>query len=261
MSIYLFAVLVVVTVMSSLFVLALALHDNSIVDIAYGAVYLVLGWSVYLAYGTAHPRSLLLLALISLWGARLTVHLFLRKGVRHGEDFRYRKWREEWGENFVWRSFLQVFMLQGAVILMVALPLLLVIHRPGGALGALDLLGVLLWLCGFLFEAIADWQLLHFKRAPQNRGRLIQSGLWRYSRHPNYFGEALLWWGPCLIAFGAPLGVIGLLSPLVIGFLLLRVSGIPMLEAKYEGEPEFEDYKLRTSAFFPWFPGPAGKDC
>jgi steroid 5-alpha reductase family enzyme len=192
--------------------------------------------------------------LITFWGLRLAGHIFLRKLGESGEDFRYRQWREQWGKTFVWRSFLQIFMLQGTVVWLVSLPVLLVINQPGGALGIVDLLGVFIWLLGFSFEAIGDWQLLHFKRDTGNRGKVIQSGLWRYTRHPNYFGEATLWWGVFLIAFGSPLGWIAIFSPLLINFLLLKVSGIPMLEAKYQGNPEFEAYKNRTNAFFPWFP-------
>ncbi len=113
---------------------------------------------------------------------------------------------------------------------------------------------MLLWLFGFGFEAIGDWQLLQFKKEPDNKGKIIQHGLWRYTRHPNYFGEAVLWWGVFLIALNVPYGLLAIISPLLIDFLLLKVSGIPMLEAKYENNPEFIAYKARTNAFFPWLP-------
>jgi steroid 5-alpha reductase family enzyme len=145
-------------------------------------------------------------------------------------------------------------MLQGAVIFLVALPIQLVINTPGEPLGHLDRIGLLIWLFGFGFEAIGDWQLLQFKKDPENKGKIIQHGLWRYSRHPNYFGEAVLWWGIFLIALKAQYGILAIISPILIDFLLLKVSGIPMLEAKYEGNPDFESYKARTNAFFPWFP-------
>lgn len=240
--------------MTLVFVLALRRRDNSIVDIAYGPAFVLVGWSAFLFDGTNHPRTLLLLSLVSLWGLRLAGHIYLRKRGEQGEDFRYRKWRQEWGAAAVRRSFLQIFMLQGLVVFVVALPLLLVIRHPGGALGALDLLGLLLWLIGFGFEAIGDGQLLAFKKQPGHQGRIMQSGLWRYSRHPNYFGEATLWWGVWLIALGSPYGALAVLSPLLIGFLLLKVSGIPMLESKYAENPEFLAYRQRTNAFFPWFP-------
>lgn len=254
MNIYLFTPLLLLTFMTLVFLLALRLKDNSIVDVAYGLAFVLAGWSSYLLFGSGHPRQQLLLGLVTIWGLRLAGHILLRKRGEDGEDFRYRQWRLEWGETFVWRSYLQIFLLQGGVIFLVALPLLLVISQPGGPLGLLDLVGVLLWLFGFAFEALGDWQLLRFKQNPANQGRIIQSGLWRLTRHPNYFGEAILWWGVWLIALGAPYGSIAVISPLLIDFLLLKVSGIPMLEAKYRDNPEFDAYKQRTNAFFPWFP-------
>lgn len=240
--------------MTTVFVLALKMQDNSIVDIAYGLAFVLIGWSGFLAYGSAQPRQLLLLGLVSLWGLRLAGHIFLRKRGEKGEDFRYRQWREEWGKTFVWRSFLQIFLLQGTIVYLVCLPVLLVMHQAGGSLNWLDLLGVAIWLLGFCFEALGDWQLLQFKKNSGNRGKIIQQGLWRLTRHPNYFGEATLWWGIFLIALNAPFGWFALISPLLIDFLLLKVSGIPMLEAKYEGNLEFAAYKERTNAFFPWLP-------
>ncbi len=254
MNLFLVCGIILFIFMSAVFLIAMEQEDNSIVDIAYGVGFVLVGWSCYLLYGNDHPRQLLLLGLISLWGLRLTVHVALRKQTEQGEDFRYRQWREDWGDNFVWRSFLQIFMLQGAVIYLVALPLLLSFAQPGDALGWLDLFGCMIWLVGFLFETVGDWQLLRFKNNPANHGKIIQHGLWRLTRHPNYFGEAVLWWGVFLVAFGSPLGWFALISPLLIDFLLLKVSGIPMLEAKYQGNPDFEAYKKRTNAFFPGIP-------
>ncbi len=253
MDVFLTSALLIFVAMTAMFFVALAVRDNSIIDIFYGLAYLVGCWGTYVQFGQAHPRQLLILALLTAWGLRLAIHLFFRK-KGHGEDFRYAQWRREWGKTFVWRSFLQVFMLQGLVVLLVATPVLLVITAPGGPLNWVDYLGALIWLFGFLFEAIGDWQLLMFKRRPENEGRIMRYGIWRYTRHPNYFGEATLWWGIFLIGLSAGNGIYGLLSPLLIAYLLLKVSGIPMLEAKYEGEPEFEDYRRKTNAFFPWCP-------
>jgi len=253
MNVFLLAASVLFVFMTMLFVLAMYLKDNSIVDIAYGLAFVLICWTAFLGYGGGHPRQLLVLALVSLWGVRLAVHILLRK-VGEGEDFRYRQWREEWGETFVWRSFLQIFMLQGAVIFVVALPILLVIKNPGNSLGLIDVFGSLLWTFGFIFEAVGDWQLLQFKKKTENHGHIIQSGLWSLTRHPNYFGEATLWWGLFLIALQVPYGALAIISPVLIDFLLLKVSGLPMLEAKYQGNTEFEAYKQRTNAFFPWFP-------
>jgi steroid 5-alpha reductase family enzyme len=254
MEIYLFPALILVLCMVALFLGALVVKDNSIIDIAYGPLFVLAGAVSYLGLAEGHPRQVLLMTMIGLWGLRLGTHIFLRKRGEQGEDPRYRQWRESWAKSFVWRSFLQIFMLQGAVIYLVGLPLLLVIDQPGGSLGVLDLLGGLIWLTGFLFEAVGDWQLLRFKRDPANRGKIMQQGLWRYTRHPNYFGEAILWWGVFLVACATPWGLLALVSPLLINFLLLKVSGIPMLEARYAGRRDFEAYRQRTNAFFPWFP-------
>jgi steroid 5-alpha reductase family enzyme len=254
MNLFLLTALILLCFMTSVFLLALKLRDNSIVDIAYGLGFVLVSWSGALIYGNGEARQLLLLALVSIWGLRLAGHITARKRNEEGEDPRYRQWRESWGKTFVWRSYLQIYLLQGSVIYLVALPVLLVIRDPGGPLGWLDLLGVLIWLLGFSFEAIGDWQLLQFKSDAENRGRIMRYGLWRFTRHPNYFGEATLWWGIFLIALGAPLGWLAMISPLLIDFLLLKVSGIPMLEERYAGNSEFETYQKRTNAFFPWFP-------
>lgn len=254
MNLFVWPALLLFCFMCLVFLEALRRKDNSIVDIAYGLGFLLVGWSAFLVYGSGEARQWLVLSLVSLWGLRLAGHIGMRKCNEQGEDPRYRQWRESWGQTFVWRSFLQIFMLQGAVIYLVALPLLLVIREAGGPLGWLDLIGVLIWLIGFVFESIGDWQLLQFKRDPANKGRIMRYGLWRFTRHPNYFGEATLWWGVFLIALGSPLGWLAIISPVLIDFLLLKVSGIPILEERYAGNPEFESYKQQTNAFFPWFP-------
>ena len=254
MNLFLLAGLILFCFMTLVFLLALRLEDNSIVDVAYGLGFVLVGWSIFVAYGSAEARQLLLLTLVTLWGLRLAAHIGNRKLKEKGEDPRYAQWRESWGKTFVWRSFLQIFMLQGAVIYLVSLPLLLVMRNAGGPLGWLDLSGVLIWLFGFAYEAIGDWQLKQFKGNPENRGRIMRYGLWRTTRHPNYFGEASLWWGIFLIALGAPFGWLAIISPLLIDFLLLKVSGIPMLEERYADNPEFQEYKKHTNALFPWFP-------
>jgi steroid 5-alpha reductase family enzyme len=254
-----YAALVLFITMTCVFVLALILRDNSIVDIFYGPAFVVAAGAAYLKFATWQPRQILLLTLLTMWGVRLGSHLLVRHRGR-GEDFRYRQWRESWGRSFVWRSFLQIYMLQGTVILVVLTPVLIVLHDPGCDLWALDAAGAAVWLLGFTFESVGDWQLLRFKRDPANRGQIMTRGLWSTTRHPNYFGEATLWWGILLIALAVPWGWVAIISPLTIDFLLLFVSGIPMLEKRYEGNPEFESYRRRTNTFFPWFPRPEGPE-
>ena len=247
------AAMAVLVYMCGLFVVSLIVKNNGVVDAAWGGGFLLVAVVTFLHYVDAHPRQLLVMLLVAAWGLRLAAHIHVRNRGQ-GEDFRYRKWREEWGDHFVLRSFLQIYMLQGALLLVVATPVWVVNHDPGGGLGWLDLIGVLVWAVGFTFEAVGDWQLLRFLRDPASEGKIMQTGLWSYSRHPNYFGEATLWWGVFLIALGAPYGWLAVISPVTIAFLLLKVSGIPMLEARWEGNPEFEEYRRRTNALIPWFP-------
>ena len=239
--------------MAGLFLLSLRLRDNSIADIAYGPMFAIGAWAATLAYGSGHPRQLLLAAMVTVWGLRLAVHIGIRNHGR-GEDPRYRAWRERWGRWVVPRSFLQVYVLQGTIVLVISAPVLLAVWQPGGPLGPIDAAGVLVWAVGLVFEAVGDAQLLRFVRDPSRRGLVLDTGLWRYTRHPNYFGEALLWWGPFLVALSTPHGVWAIVSPLTIGGLLLFVSGIPMLEATMARSPAFRAYQARTSAFIPWFP-------
>jgi steroid 5-alpha reductase family enzyme len=250
---YTAAAVVIFFYMSCVFLLALVLKDNSIVDIAYGVAFITAAVAVAICCGEVHPRQTLLLFIVSVWGLRLAGHLMLRKHGK-GEDFRYRKWREQWGSTFIIRSFIQIYMLQGVVILVIASPFIMAMVAPGRPLGFLDFIGTFIWFTGLTFEAAGDWQLTRFKADPANRGKVMTTGLWRYTRHPNYFGEAVLWWGVYLVALGSPGTWWTFISPLTIDFLLLKVSGIPMLEKRYEGDPEFEDYRRRTSPLIPWFP-------
>lgn len=223
---------------------------NDIADVAWGLGFILAAAVSLVAGGQYAPRGLLVSLLVLAWGVRLALHIHTRNRGK-GEDPRYRQWREEWGRWFVLRSFLQVFMLQGVLLVLVAVPVIFVNGAPPTPLGWLDSLGFFIWLTGFLFEAVGDRQLLHFIRNPENKGQLMTGGLWRYTRHPNYFGEVTLWWGIWLIALAVPGGWWTVIGPLAITVLILKVSGIPMLEKHYEGRPDFEEYKRRTSAFFP----------
>ncbi len=247
------AALVIFITMTAVFLLALIIRDNSIVDVAWGLGFILVAIATLALRPGYEARHILVTALVVAWGLRLATHIFLRNRGR-GEDFRYAKWRRDWGRWFVPRSFLQVFMLQGIFMLIIASPILLVNRSDGKGLTGLDGAGAFLWLIGFVFEAVGDYQLKRFKQKPENKGKIMTSGLWRYTRHPNYFGEAALWWGIFLIAFSVSGGWIAIVSPLTIGFLLLKVSGVAMLEKKYDGNEEYAAYARQTSAFFPWFP-------
>ena len=237
-----------------LWLLSLRLRNAAIVDIFWGSGFGLLAWLYFALSAGFLPRKLLVATLVTIWGVRLSVHIWRRNHGRP-EDFRYRAWRVQWAGNFAWRSLLQVFMLQGALMWLISAPLLLAQTATApAALGLLDGLGTLLWLAGFIFEAGGDWQLERFKANPDNAGRIMDSGLWRYTRHPNYFGDALLWWGLYLLAAASPAGVWAIGSPLLMTVLLMRVSGVTLLEKSLGQRPEYREYIARTRAFFPWRP-------
>jgi steroid 5-alpha reductase family enzyme len=239
--------------MTGAFVLAMVRKDNSLADIVYGVGFILVAVLTLALRSDFAGRQILATVLVILWGLRLAIHITIRNRGR-GEDPRYKKWRDEWGRYFAVRSFLQVFMLQGTVILLIVLPVI-IINTTGNTETIWSMvLGTLIWMVGFFFEAVGDYQLYRFTSDPDNRGKVMSFGLWRYTRHPNYFGEITMWWGIFIIASTVPWGWVGVIGPLTITYLLLKVSGIPMLEKMFEGNPEFEAYKKRTSAFFPWFP-------
>jgi steroid 5-alpha reductase family enzyme len=248
-----YAGIAVLIYMTAVFAVGLFKKDNSIVDIAWGPGFILVVLLTLLLEKRFGPRQVLVTALVAVWGGRLAIHLYCRKRGR-GEDFRYAKWRREWGRWFVPRSYVQIFMLQGILLLIISYGIVLVNASSGPGLGALDFAGAAVWLIGFVFEAAGDAQLERFKQAPESAGKIMTSGLWRYTRHPNYFGEAVMWWGIFLIALSVPTGWTAVVSPVLITFLLLRVSGVTMLEKKYIGNADFAEYARRTSAFFPWFP-------
>ena len=247
------AVLVIFFYMTALFVLAQIHRDNSIADVAWGPGFILVAWTTLLIGDSFTLRQLIAAALILIWGTRLAVRIHLRNRGK-GEDIRYRKWRETWGKAFVIRSYFQVFILQGCILLMNIAPILVINTYDAGKFGVLDVFGVLLWVLGFSFESIADWQLDRFIADPNSRGKIMDRGLWRYSRHPNYFGEITMWWGIYCLALSIPWGWISIIGPLTITGSILFVSGIPMTEKLMAKTPGFAAYKKRTSVFIPWFP-------
>lgn len=249
-NVYLISALYIFIFMNFMYLLALRLKDNSIVDIGWGIGFIIVSLAMLFDRGTFYPRQLLITALVILWGLRLALYIFMRNKGK-GEDFRYKQWRNEWGKTIYWRSYLQVFMLQGAIMFVIALPLMQVNASNSSELLPADFIGAAVWLIGFLFEAVGDGQMMRFKNNPANKGKIMRYGLWKYTRHPNYFGEALLWWGIFIIAAGAGNIFISVISPVALTYLLLRVSGVAMLEKKYTGNPEYDEYIRTTSSFVP----------
>jgi len=240
------------------FIVALFKKRNDVADIAWGGGFVVAAITAYFAAGTSAVRSFLVLALVLVWGIRLVTHIGFRNQGKP-EDPRYKAWREEWGDSYLVRSFFQVFLLQGFLLLVVSLPVTYVIVHPSGQLNILDLLGCLVWLFGFAFEALGDFQLLQFKQNPANKGKIMTSGLWQYTRHPNYFGEVTLWWGIFLVCLSVPGSWWTIIGPATITYLILKVSGTPMLERLYADNREYAAYIRRTSSFFPLPPKNKGE--
>ncbi|MGM0437983.1 MAG: DUF1295 domain-containing protein [Bacillota bacterium] len=233
------------------FVLSVIKKDNSLVDIGWGFGFaLAVLFTLY--QSSISGTGLLLTIMITVWGGRLGFHILARK-IGKPEDFRYQKWREEW-KNFYLRSYFQIYILQGVLLFLIVFPAVKAIKIATGFLGTLGYLGLLVWLIGFFFEVVGDWQLKKFLGNEENKGEIMQSGLWKYTRHPNYFGEATMWWGIFLIALDSGTGIISIISPITITYLLLYVSGVPLLEKHFEDDPKFQKYAKKTNKFIPWFP-------
>jgi steroid 5-alpha reductase family enzyme len=245
----------VLVAMLALWCVSLARRDASIVDIWWGPGFAGVAAVAWALAPDPGPRGALLLAMAAAWGLRLGGHLLWRNRGR-GEDPRYARMRRRHGDRFGRVSLVTVFGLQGVLQWLVSLPLQLAPLQPGAApLGLLDLAGVALFATGLFFETVGDLQLARFRADPANRGRVLDHGLWRYTRHPNYFGDCLAWWGIWLVAASTPLGPWTIVSPLVMTFLLVRVSGVPLLESGLaRTRPGYRDYVARTSAFVPWLP-------
>lgn len=239
--------------LSLVWLISLRQRDASIADICWGPAFALLGGVYLMLLRPDGVRPRVVLALVTVWGLRLGLHILRR---HRGEDPRYAAMRAARGQAFWWRSLFVVFWLQGVILWIVALPLLAVAAAPGPPrVTAADLLGSVLFAAGFTFEVVGDWQLARFRRNPANRGAVLDTGLWRYTRHPNYFGDALLWWGFYAIACATPWGWATFAGPALMTFLLLRVSGAALLEQGLRAsKPAYADYVARTPAFVPWWP-------
>jgi steroid 5-alpha reductase family enzyme len=246
-----FAVLLLA--LAALWAVSVRLKDASIIDIAWGPACALGPLLTYWRADGASPRDLVLTALVSLWATRLALHL-ARRNLGHGEDYRYAKMREKQGSDaaFARWSLVRVYGLQGVIAWFVSWPAQLGQLGPDKPLGAIALVGAAVFAIGLAFEAIGDWQLNRFKADPANKGKLMTTGLWAWTRHPNYFGDAAVWTGLTIIALESPYGWATILSPAVMAFFLVNVSGKAMLERAMEKKyPEYSGYKQSTSGFFP----------
>lgn len=244
---------VTATLMFLVWLVSIKLRDVSIVDVVWGAGFVVIAWLCFFLTGEITFRKALLVSLTSIWGLRLSVYLARRK-FRTPEDYRYQAMRASIGPRFWLASLFLVFGLQAIIMNLVALPTVAG-QLDTSPIGFWTMLGVALWILGLLFEAVGDSQLARFKSDVNNRGKVLDRGLWRYTRHPNYFGDFLVWWGIFFAAQGQESWWTAI-GPVVMSFLLLRVSGVALLERSLKHNKEgYADYMARTSAFFPWPPG------
>ena len=251
---FLIAGAIILVYMLVLWLASLALRNSSIVDIFWGLGFVIAAWTYHALAPQAAGRAWLLLAIVTLWGLRLSLYILWRNWGKP-EDFRYAKWRAESGSRWWWKSLFQVFLLQGLLLWIVSAPLLAAQLRPASnSLTWLDGIALGVWLIGFFFEAIGDFQLARLRADPTKKGTVLRSGVWRYTRHPNYFGDAAQWWGYYLLALAAG-GWWTIFSPLLMTTLLLRVSGVTLLEQTLkDSKPGYREYVESTSAFIPWFP-------
>ena len=240
---------------TAVWLVSLPKRDAGIIDIFWGPAFALLAWVYWAAGPQAAARQLLVPVLVTMWALRLAIYILWRNRGG-GEDYRYAAMREKHGRWFPLLSLPIVFWLQAALAWLIGMPLLQV-QRSADAvgLGWLDLLGLALFAVGLFFEAVGDFQLARFKADPANRGKVMDRGLWRYTRHPNYFGDAALWWGLTCFALATPGSAWVLFSPVLMTFLLLKVSGVALLEKGLGStKPRYDEYVRRTSAFVPWPP-------
>lgn len=253
--IYFNALFIIITLMTLIWLLSIYLKNVSIVDPFWGLIFVLIGVYYFLNTEHATPRKIITLLLLSIWGLRLSAYLLIRNWHKP-EDFRYQKFRKDYGvKRYWWFSFFQVFLLQGILLWIISAPILSIQYFSAEkGLYFIDYLAMLIWIVGFLFEVFGDYQLMKFKKKPENKGKVLTAGLWKYTRHPNYFGDAAIWWSFGLFSIAVE-SYLPLISCLVMTLLLLKVSGVSLLERTLkETKPDYQSYMNKTSSFFPWFP-------
>jgi len=236
------------------FIVAQIKNNNSIVDMGWGIGFILIALHGLITASSITLAGYVISGMVIVWGLRLFLYISIRNWGKP-EDYRYVAMKDKWGNNHPRvQAFFKVFMLQGLFMMIVAVPIHAAFLITVEVNLVWILIAIVLFLIGFYFETIGDIQLRKFIKNPANKGKIMQSGLWKYTRHPNYFGETIMWWAIFFVICTAPWGIVAIIGPAFITLLLLFVSGIPLLEKKYKQRPEFIDYAKRTSIFFPWFP-------
>jgi len=239
-----------------LWLISIPIRDVSIIDMFFAVILMAITTVSFFLGNGAFDRKLLVLGMVGIWALRITVHL-IQRNWGHGEDVRYTKLRGWVNDEraFIWLSLRQVFLLQGVVLWLCAFPVMMAMVYPQPSNPAWVSWGAALWLVGFLFEAIADLQLKRFRADESKKGTVLRSGLWKYSRHPNYFGELCVWWGIFLVVCDHPLGLVTIVGPLVYSYLVINITGQKTLDKKLAREkPGYQEYMDTTSGLIPMPP-------
>jgi steroid 5-alpha reductase family enzyme len=249
------ALVAIMSMMTILWLVSIAIKNVSIVDLFWGFGFVLTSIFYFLKTDGYEPRKIILTVLATAWGLRLSIYLAWRN-IGKGEDFRYKEFRRKYGENrYWWVSFFQTFLLQGVLMWLISAPLLgAQFYAQNNQLGFFDFAGITLWVIGFSFEAGGDFQLAVFKADSYNKGKVLDTGFWRYTRHPNYFGDACVWWGYGLFCIAAG-SFIAVLGSILMTALIIKVSGVALLEKSLKDtKPQYREYIEKTSSFLPWFP-------
>jgi steroid 5-alpha reductase family enzyme len=253
--IYLQAFLIIMILMTILWVVSVTIRNVSIVDLFWGFGFVLTAGFYFLKTDGFELRKIIILFLVVIWGMRLSIYLAWRN-LGKGEDFRYKEFRKKYGENrYWWISFLQTFLLQGVLMWLISAPLLgAQYYNNRNVLSFLDYTGIAFWIIGFLFETGGDFQLAKFKADPSNKGKILATGFWKYTRHPNYFGDSSVWWGYGFICLAAG-SYLPVLGSVLMTALIIKVSGVALLEKSLKQQKsQYKEYIEKTSAFLPWFP-------
>ncbi|MHA2430292.1 MAG: DUF1295 domain-containing protein [Promethearchaeota archaeon] len=245
------------------FIVGTIKKNNGIMDIFYGPAYFVVSITSLILNiiltSTFCIRQVIATTLVLFWAIRLATYVYIRNRGKP-EDYRYKAMRERWKTNIALKSFFKVYLFQGIIVFLVDIPVWFTnISENPPAVSLLDFgvitlwLGAIIWLIGFLFETIADFSLYKFLQEPANQGKIMTKSVWKYSMHPNYFGEVTQWWGLFIIALAVPFGFLTFIGPAYITFQIIKVSGVKLLDKRFEGNEEYAAYKRKTSSFIPWF--------
>ncbi|MFX0024998.1 MAG: DUF1295 domain-containing protein [Candidatus Hermodarchaeota archaeon] len=246
------------------FIVGTVKKNNAIMDIFYGPAYFVVSITSLILNIVLSSnfciRQVIATSLVLIWAIRLATYVYIRNRGKP-EDYRYKAMRDRWKTNIALKSLFKVYLFQGIIVFLVDIPVWFVnISENPAIISLLDFggitlwLGAIIWLVGFLFETIADFSLYKFLQDPANQGKIMTKSVWKYSMHPNYFGEVTQWWALFIIALAVPFGFITFIGPAYITFQIIRVSGVKLLDKRFEGNEEYANYKRRTSSFIPWFP-------